>query len=106
MRINQDLLKTRDRCLKAARAALEEGKSVAIDATNPDEATRAHWVGLARDVGVQIRSVHFVAGKGVCRHNDVVRALNLEVGCSVSCSLSPLFFQFSSAFYLVHDGMN
>ncbi|KFY60799.1 hypothetical protein V496_05247 [Pseudogymnoascus sp. VKM F-4515 (FW-2607)] len=79
VRINQDLLKTRDRCLKAARAALEEGKSVAIDATNPDEATRAHWVGLARDVGVQIRSVHFVAGKGVCRHNDVVRALNLEM---------------------------
>ncbi|OBT65228.1 hypothetical protein VE03_04578 [Pseudogymnoascus sp. 23342-1-I1] len=79
LRINQDLLKTRDKCLKTARLALEEGKSVAIDATNPDEATRAHWVALAREMGVEIRGVLFLAGRGVCRHNDVVRALNEEM---------------------------
>ena len=28
-----------------------------------------------------IRCVHFVAEKGVCRHNDVVRGLNSEVSC-------------------------
>ncbi|OBT46568.1 hypothetical protein VE00_01861 [Pseudogymnoascus sp. WSF 3629] len=79
VRINQDLLKTRDKCLKAARARLEEGVSVVIDNTNPDEATRKYWVDLAREVGVGIRCVHFVTEGGVCRHNDVVRALNREM---------------------------
>lgn len=50
-----------------------------IDNTNPDEATRKYWVDLAREVGVGIRCVHFVTEGGVCRHNDVVRALNMEV---------------------------
>ncbi|KFY54859.1 hypothetical protein V497_07402 [Pseudogymnoascus sp. VKM F-4516 (FW-969)] len=54
-RINQDLLKTRDKCLKTARTALEAGKSVAVDNTNADEATRAYWVKLAKEMGVGIR---------------------------------------------------
>ncbi|OBT51128.1 hypothetical protein VE04_07182, partial [Pseudogymnoascus sp. 24MN13] len=79
IRINQDLLKTRDKCLKVARTHLEEGVSVVIDNTNADEATRKHWVELAREKGVGIRCVVFETGGGVCRHNDVVRALNLEM---------------------------
>lgn len=53
---------------------------MAIDSTNADEGTRAHWVALAREMGVEIRCVHFLAGRGACRHNDVVRGLNREVG--------------------------
>ncbi|OBT83175.1 hypothetical protein VE02_07734, partial [Pseudogymnoascus sp. 03VT05] len=79
IRINQDLLKTRDKCLKTARSRLEEGSSVVVDNTNPDEATRKHWVELAGEMGVGIRCVHFVTEGGVCRHNDVVRALNREM---------------------------
>lgn len=36
--VNQDTLKTKDKCLKVAREAVESGKSVVIDNTNPSAA--------------------------------------------------------------------
>lgn len=47
VRINQDTLKTRPACLKAAREALSAGKSVVIDNTNAKKAQRAEWLSLA-----------------------------------------------------------
>lgn len=78
-RINQDLLKTRDRCLKVARESLSAGRSVAIDNTNADPETRACWVRLAREFSVPIRCIHFTAPTRLCEHNDCVRALNPDV---------------------------
>ncbi|KAH7030538.1 polynucleotide kinase 3 phosphatase-domain-containing protein [Macrophomina phaseolina] len=75
-RINQDILKTRDKCLKVAADYLGEGKSVAIDNTNADPNTRTHWVSLAEKHHVPIRCVLFTATAKLCEHNDAVRALN------------------------------
>ena len=75
-RVNQDILKTRDRCLKVAREHLNAGKSVAVDNTNADVETRAHWIRMAQDFKIPIRCIHFATPPRVCEHNDCVRALN------------------------------
>ncbi|KAL8872108.1 MAG: hypothetical protein Q9174_002204 [Haloplaca sp. 1 TL-2023] len=74
-RVNQDLLKTRDKCVKVASNYLTEGTSVAIDNTNADRETRAVWVELAQKYKVPIRCVHFTAPNKLCEHNDTVRAI-------------------------------
>ncbi|KAF3034070.1 hypothetical protein E8E12_004444 [Didymella heteroderae] len=38
-RVNQDILKTREKCVKAAMALIEEGTSVVVDNTNADQDT-------------------------------------------------------------------
>ncbi|KAK7532386.1 polynucleotide kinase 3 phosphatase-domain-containing protein [Phyllosticta citribraziliensis] len=75
-RVNQDTLKTRDRCLKVAAEHLAEGVSVAVDNTNADAETRAHWVKLAQKHKVPIRCVLLTAPAKLCEHNDAVRALS------------------------------
>ncbi|KAF2085872.1 PNK3P-domain-containing protein [Saccharata proteae CBS 121410] len=75
-RVNQDILKTRDRCLKAASDFLANGKSVAVDNTNADPETRLHWIKLATKHEVPVRCVLFTAPAKLCEHNDTVRALN------------------------------
>ena len=74
-RVNQDILKTRDKCVKVAKALLSEGKSIAVDNTNADPATRAVWISLAQDSKVPIRCVYVTAPAKLCEHNDTVRAL-------------------------------
>ncbi|KAK4549749.1 hypothetical protein LTR36_005050 [Oleoguttula mirabilis] len=76
-RVNQDLLKSREKCLKVAEQAIvEDGRSVAVDNTNADIDTRAAWVKLAGKLKVPIRLVHFTASAKLCEHNDTARALN------------------------------
>ncbi|KAK3988791.1 putative bifunctional polynucleotide phosphatase/kinase [Cladorrhinum sp. PSN332] len=77
VRINQDTLKTKAKCLKAAEDWLKE-KSVAlaIDATNPDPDTRAQWVEFSEKHKVPIRCVWFKTPLELCAHNDAVRGLN------------------------------
>ncbi|KAI9766288.1 MAG: hypothetical protein M1835_007218 [Candelina submexicana] len=75
-RVNQDLLKTRDKCLQLAAKYISEGRPVAIDNTNADPDTRAKWVQLANKCGVPIRCIYFTASTSLCEHNDTVRALN------------------------------
>ncbi|KAJ4122745.1 DNA kinase/phosphatase Pnk1 [Fusarium equiseti] len=75
-RINQDQLKTRDKCVQAAKEHLQEGTSVAIDNTNADPETRTVWVELAKKFGISIRCVWFKTPLQVCEHNNAVRALN------------------------------
>ncbi|KAI4727080.1 PNK3P-domain-containing protein [Aureobasidium sp. EXF-10728] len=74
-RVNQDILKSRDRCLKVAREFLENGKSVAVDNTNADIKAREYWTKLAESLEVPIRCVHFTAPSKLCEHNDAVRSI-------------------------------
>jgi len=78
-RVNQDTLKSRDKCLKVASDYLSSGQSVAIDNTNADVETRGHWIKLAQKLEVPIRCVYFAAPIKLCEHNDTVRALNQGV---------------------------
>ncbi|PNY25817.1 Bifunctional polynucleotide phosphatase/kinase, partial [Tolypocladium capitatum] len=75
-RINQDTLKSRDKCIHAAKELLAEGESIAVDNTNADPETRAVWVELAGRAKVPIRCVWFRTPLHLCEHNDAVRAHN------------------------------
>ncbi|KAF2461511.1 polynucleotide kinase 3 phosphatase-domain-containing protein [Lineolata rhizophorae] len=80
-RVNQDTLKTRDKCLKQAEEYLKGGISVATDNTNADLETRSYWVKLARSLSAPIRCIWFTAPARLCEHNDAVRALtNSDAG--------------------------
>lgn len=80
-RVNQDLLKTRDKCIKIATQYLEDKTSVVVDNTNADIETRQAWIALARKMKVPIRLVHFTADAKLCEHNDTVRALSGSLVC-------------------------
>ena len=84
VRVNQDILKTRDRCLKAATEFLEDGKSVVVDNTNADHEVRAAWLSLGKRMNVPVRLVHFTAPAKLCEHNNVVRALGGDLVSSIS----------------------
>ena len=75
-RVNQDILKTRDKCMKVATQFIEDKKSVVVDNTNADIETRAAWIALAKKLKVPVQLVHFTASPKLCEHNDTVRALN------------------------------
>lgn len=74
-RVNQDILKTRDKCMMVATQYIEAGKAVAVDNTNADVETRASWIALSKRLKVPIRLVQFTSPAKLCEHNDTVRAL-------------------------------
>ncbi|KAJ5084375.1 hypothetical protein NUU61_008954 [Penicillium alfredii] len=91
-RVNQDILKSRPKCLKVAREHLEEKKSVAVDNTNADPEIRAHWTALAKELDVPIRCVQFISSPGLCQHNNAVRAANKELNPESRASLPGIAF--------------
>ncbi|KAI1452274.1 PNK3P-domain-containing protein [Annulohypoxylon moriforme] len=91
-RVNQDTLKSRAKCFKAATALLGEGNSVVIDNTNPDTDGRKEWVEFARKQNVPIRCIWFKVPKALCEHNDVVRALNKPMNPETRAALPALAF--------------
>ncbi|KAJ4405437.1 DNA kinase/phosphatase Pnk1 [Neurospora sp. IMI 360204] len=91
-RVNQDVLKSKDKCFKAATEYLKEGDSVVVDNTNPDPDTRKQWVELAKKQGVPVRCVWFRTPLVVCEHNDAVRALNKPLNPESRTSLPKLAF--------------
>jgi bifunctional polynucleotide phosphatase/kinase len=75
-RVNQDNLKSRERCIEVAKEYLEQGEAVAVDNTNRDQKIRKLWVDVAKSFNIPIRCVYFSADPALCQHNDVVRAMN------------------------------
>ena len=74
---NQDTLGTKNKCLKAAREALESSsgsRRVVVDATNRDRSTRRDWVLLAKELGVPLRSLEVRVEKPLAFHLNAFRA--------------------------------
>ncbi|KAL2270641.1 hypothetical protein VTJ83DRAFT_12 [Remersonia thermophila] len=98
-RVNQDLLKSKDKCFKATAKLLEEGNSVVVDNTNPDPDTRAQWIALARKHKVPIRCLWFRTPLQLCEHNATVRSLNEKMNPEARQALPKLAFNgFASRF--------
>lgn len=74
--VNQDTLRTRDKCLRVVSDSISSGESCVVDNTNRDKATRKHYVELAKGLGVGIRCVYFDVPKAVCVHNNHFRAFH------------------------------
>ncbi|KAK2850623.1 hypothetical protein FQN49_005481 [Arthroderma sp. PD_2] len=75
-RVNQDILKTRQKCLKVANEHLLARRSVVVDNTNANKATRAEWISLAKNLNIPIRCIYLSTPMAVCKHNNAVRAAN------------------------------
>ncbi len=58
--VNQDILKTQPKMLATIRTVLSQGKSVAVDATNPDPQKRAEYLKLAMEYQVPTLIIYFV----------------------------------------------
>ncbi|KAG0371642.1 hypothetical protein BGX24_001393 [Mortierella sp. AD032] len=74
--VNQDTLKTKDKCLKAVDEGLKNKKAVVVDNTNPDVATRAPYIALAKRHNVPVRCFLFQADKHLATHNNYFRAFH------------------------------
>jgi bifunctional polynucleotide phosphatase/kinase len=75
--INQDKLKTQQKCIKLADQNLKEGKSVVIDCTNPAAKTRKVYLDLAKENNVQIRCFFFKYDKDLVMHLNNLRNINI-----------------------------
>lgn len=72
--INQDTLKSRDKCVHETEEELRKGRSVVVDNTNPARETRSLYIELARMRDIPVRCIWFTASEEVCVHNSNVRA--------------------------------
>jgi bifunctional polynucleotide phosphatase/kinase len=70
--VNQDTLKTKEKCIKKVKEICGNGKLV-IDNTNPDTSTRKLYVDIAKSKGIPIYCYHFIADKDLCLHNNYYR---------------------------------
>ena len=80
---NRDTLKTMDKCVAAADAALKAGKSVCVDNTSPEPSDRAMYLKVAKQHGVRARVFHMQASKELAWHMNLVRA---QLGISARVS--------------------
>lgn len=73
-RINQDILKTKQKCIKETKNLLKLEKNIVIDNTNPDKDTRKQYINLAKDYNYSIRCINFKVCQEVAQHNAYYRA--------------------------------
>lgn len=71
--INRDTLKNKAKCLKLFKISLEEKKSVVIDNTNPDKATRQEYINIAKSYNVPVRCFFFKVERSLSMHLNMLR---------------------------------
>lgn len=71
--VNQDTLKTKDKCVKVCREALEAGKSVVVDNTNAAASTRREYTSIAKELGLPFRCFHFETEEKLAFHLNFYR---------------------------------
>ena len=73
IRVSQDVLKSRERCLRYVRDAIARGDKVVVDNTNPVALVRGMYVDLARQASVPVRCIHIDTGKEMAEHLNAMR---------------------------------
>lgn len=73
--VNRDTLKTWQKCVEKCRKTLSEGKSVAVDNTNPDKESRKRYIDVATEMGVKCRCFIMNVSHAHALHNVKFRHL-------------------------------
>ena len=71
--VNQDVLKTKAKCLKTIRDAIKLERSIIVDNTNSSEKNRKEILDEVKEKGYHIRYVHFNVTKEFAQHLDEMR---------------------------------
>jgi bifunctional polynucleotide phosphatase/kinase len=82
VRINQDTLGTKAKCIKEAKKVFEKGDNLVIDNTNRDIKTRKEYIDLAKKYEYNIRCIVFTTTLEHAKHNSYYRAYksNFDTG--------------------------
>lgn len=70
LRVNNDELKTKEKCMKLCHEGLDQGKSVVIDNTNSTKEQRDRYISIAKAKSVPVRCFVMAADKETCMHNN------------------------------------
>lgn len=73
--INQDILKTKAKCLKEAEMNMKEGKSIVIDNTNPSKEVRQQYIKIGKKYGYNIRIIYVNCSLELAMHRNYFRML-------------------------------
>ncbi|ORX39476.1 PNK3P-domain-containing protein [Piromyces finnis] len=73
--INQDTLKTADKCLKTAEKELKMQHSVVIDNTNPSKKKRSDYIKMAQKLDIPVRCFKFETPEDISLHNNKYREI-------------------------------
>jgi bifunctional polynucleotide phosphatase/kinase len=71
--VNRDTLKTKEKCVKVAKEAVDGGKSVVIDNTNPSSSDRSVYVEMAKEAGIPCRCFVFLTSQDIAHHLNFFR---------------------------------
>ncbi|CAB3405710.1 unnamed protein product [Caenorhabditis bovis] len=73
--INRDTLGTWQKCVAQTKYALNEGKRVIVDNTNPDKESRKRYIDVAKELGVECRCFKMNCDLVQAEHNVRYRSL-------------------------------
>jgi len=77
--VNQDTLKTYDKCQKVAMEAIERGDSVVVDNQNKEKSIRKKYLDMAVKRGIKARAIFINYPKELCFHLNAYRMLNPRI---------------------------
>ncbi|KAI8443783.1 polynucleotide kinase 3 phosphatase-domain-containing protein [Phakopsora pachyrhizi] len=72
--VNQDTLKSNDKCLSKVMESIKSDQSCVVDNTNRSKSTRSAYIAIAKENGCRIRCIFFDSTLELARHNNIYRA--------------------------------
>jgi len=71
--VNQDTLKTKQKCLDITKQQLTAGKSVVVDNTNPSSSVRREYIAIADYLDIPTRCFYFGSNMELAHHLNLLR---------------------------------
>ena len=77
--VNQDKLRTFQKCIKVYLAFINDNQKVVIDNTNPSAEVRSSYISFAKEMGKKVAGLWFDTPLELVAHNNVFRLLAHEM---------------------------